>query len=615
MILRPLLLWFALTAVVLTAGCGSKGSGGAPPPSEEAVLRAEVDAQPANPRPRLLLVRHLAVLGRRCDALDEARAAFKAFPESGPARSTLAQVLGDHQRYAEAAALLRPLAAANPESRLQLGRYLLRAGDLEGAAAAVAPLQGGAAFAFEAGQLCLDALRFDAAVRFFQSASRRAPDDGDLQAYVGLALLLSGRPREALPPLEAAVRLGSAPAAYYLGAARRQAGSPAGALEPLREAVAREPRAGLQRYELGLALLATGDVAGAEKELREAALLQPSAAELQRDLSRVYQLRGNSASSAGARARYLRLLGDGRAAAELLERAVRSHPGSIPLTLELAEAHYDAWETPRTLALLTALRSRHPQRTEVLEALFRAQKAAHRYGDALETLEALIRSTPGDLGRLDQKAELLQLLGRYQDLEALLEELRQREPSAPARHYRYGLALAQWSARPDREAVAEAAFRETLRLDPAHADAHYRLGLLHLGRQQLAEATTSLRRCLDTSPRHADALQALSRGYALQGDSAAAQSWREAYRKVKKVQDQEARLKQPGTLRVATPAERRALGLFYLGTARYEQAISELEAAEHFGALAPADRRVLADLYGHSRRFQRMAEMQRTHRP
>lgn len=620
--------WLPLGAVLLlawaVAGCRSEGpserldtgtaalSGGTAEDAsgdESAALRAAVRANPADPRPRVTLIAHLARAGRRCDALEEAQSAFAAFPESGPVRLALAQALGDMERFAEAAAVLRPLVEISPDYRLRVARYLLRSGDPSGAVATLRPLLR-SGVALQAGQMCLDALHFEDAHRFFVAAAGNHRHDPDLQAHLGLSLLLRGRYRDAVKPLrQAAEGQPQQPAVhYYLGAALRLGGSPAAAVEPLRTAVRLEPRAGIHHHELGLALLETGHAEEAVTELREAAALEPSAPEIQRDLARACAKSGQSLVAAGARGRYLRLLGDGRGAAAVLASAAKANPASIPLALELAEAHYDAWESPKTLAILESRRRQSPGDRSVREALFRARKAAHHHQQALEVLDGLIAESPDDLSLLEQRADLLQLMARGDDLEKLLDDLRKKQPDSAIRHYRYGVALMQWSTRSDRAAAAEQAFREAIRLDPKLGDPYYRLGLLQQAQGRTDEAIRSFRECLDRDPRSADAMLALSRAYSLAGDRKRAAEFRKAYDPRKEEADEEARLKEPATLRPPTGAERRALGLFYLRELRYNAAAQELERAAHLGALSSAERRKLADLYGHLRRFERMHE-------
>ena len=293
----------------------------------------------------------------------------------------------------------------------------------------------------------------------------------------------------------------------------------------------------------------------------------------------------------------------------MLEPVVEVQQAETALALELAEAYYDAWQTPRTLTLLGKLHTGHPDNPEVLAALFRARKAAHRHQEALDALEELIRRAPDDLALLDHKAELLQQLGRYPELEHLLDDLARREPGSAVRQYRLGLALAQWSARPDRTLGARQAFESAIRLDPEHAESYYRLGLIQQAGQQIEASVASFRRCLDLAPRSLDAMKGLARSYALQGDRPREREWLEAYRVLKKVRDEEDHLKMAATLRRPTPAENRALGLFHLRHVRYEQAVAQLESAEHGGGLSSAERRTLSALYGHLRRFQRMSEL------
>ncbi len=578
-------------------------------------LNRRIEAMPQDPAPRLELVRQLLVAGRKHDALDAAGQARRRFPESTPVREVLAESLAALSRYREAADALRPLAGAAPVYRIGVAQYLVRAGDRPGAVAMLRPLEGTlpAAVTISAGQTCLDALRFDLALPYFQQAVKSRRNDPDAQAHLGLALLVSGEHLKAVKPLEEAVKQRPQVAAshYYLGCALRLCGDLARLDEAerhLRTAVDLEPGSALHHYELGLVHVQLRQWDAARAELEQAVALKPDLPEAQRDLARLQERQGDFLKAAEGRARYLRLIGDAPAAVRVLEPVAAAQPDQVEPALALAEAYYDAWQSPKTLAVLSRLKRSHPGNRSVLEAAFRAERASHRDGEALATLDQLLQTTPEDLALLDQKADLLQKLSRFAELEALLEDLRRREPQNPTRHFQLGVVLAQWSARPNRLVDAEACFREAIRLGPKLPGPHFRLGLLLLARRQVPEAIASLKRAVDLAPRMAEALVALQRAYSLAGDRAHEQETLRAYRMAKAEADMEAHLKMPGSMRRETPAERRALGEFYLGIARYREAASHLESVVHADASDAASRRTLVALYGHLRRFQRMFE-------
>ena len=114
-------------------------------------------------------------------------------------------------------------------------------------------LVAGAAPAFQAaddlaakaqrGKEAMAAGHFDEAAALYAEITRALPQEPGMLLNLGMALSMAGRPREAVPRLEAALRLRPdlLPASLFLGAARLELGQPARAVEPLQKVVAAQP--------------------------------------------------------------------------------------------------------------------------------------------------------------------------------------------------------------------------------------------------------------------------------------------------------------------------------------------------------------------------------------
>jgi tetratricopeptide (TPR) repeat protein len=93
------------------------------------------------------------------------------------------------------------------------------------------------------GKEAMAAGRFDEAAALYADITRALPGEAGMLLNLGMALSMSGRPREAVPPLEAALKLRPdlVPASLFLGVAQMDLGRPARAVEPLQKVVAAQP--------------------------------------------------------------------------------------------------------------------------------------------------------------------------------------------------------------------------------------------------------------------------------------------------------------------------------------------------------------------------------------
>ena len=217
--------------------------------------------------------------------------------------------------------------ADRPEARRTLGRALLAQDSLAAAEAVLADAArrqpDDALAAMWLGVARLEAGRAEAALAPLRDAVRLAPRRTEARLKLAEAEAAAGRLDGAVATLEAA--LAQDPLAFPtawndLGFYRLRLGDAAGALAPLRRAVALDPRVVLARVNLGGALLATGDVAAADAQLSAALRLDPDTPGA---LGNLGVIRAQQGRTAEARALFERLLavspGDARAAAALAD--------------------------------------------------------------------------------------------------------------------------------------------------------------------------------------------------------------------------------------------------------------------------------------------------------
>jgi predicted Zn-dependent protease len=107
------------------------------------------------------------------------------------------------------------------------------------------------------GKEAMAAGRFDEAASLYGAIVRALPSEPGMQMNLGMALVMGGRPQEAVPHLQTALRLKPdlLPASLFLGAAHADLGQTAKAVEPLQKFVAAQPDHHDARQMLADALL------------------------------------------------------------------------------------------------------------------------------------------------------------------------------------------------------------------------------------------------------------------------------------------------------------------------------------------------------------------------
>jgi tetratricopeptide (TPR) repeat protein len=214
----------------------------------------------------------------------------------------------------------------------------------------------------------------------------------------------------------------------------------------------------------------------------------------------------------------LAALGEFQASRDVLRRALRAYPGDFWLNLAMGIS----LQGDKGLPWLTAARALRPQSAGVIARIARAEESAGRLDEARSLLERAVDLQPRDGRLLDSLSQLCQRMG---DREAALSAARrwvEERPREARAHFRLSLCLhwaglsslaeasldqaialdgtqADWLyLRAARrygvwDDAAEEAFREVLRVDPAHGGAHHGLGSVLLGQERLHEAVTHLR--------------------------------------------------------------------------------------------------------------------------
>lgn len=247
---------------------------------------------------RLLAQAHLAA-GHPERAVTELEAGRAAVPDDLELAFALATAYLAERRYDEAEQVFGEIRKARPipQTRVLIGRAYRDAGAYDRARAelqaalAQDPRVRRAHYYLGMAILINEGIpRVDDAIAEFRKELTVSPDDPTTHLFLGAALVLAGRPQEALPSLERATRSPAAPARafFYLGRCLLALDRPAEAAEAERRALERakgSPEASLVQgihYQAGLALRKAGDAEGAAVHLAEAQRLSALAAERSR---------------------------------------------------------------------------------------------------------------------------------------------------------------------------------------------------------------------------------------------------------------------------------------------------------------------------------------------
>jgi tetratricopeptide (TPR) repeat protein len=268
------------------------------------------------------------------------------------------------------------------------------------------------------------------------------------------------------------------------------------AIEHLRTAVDLAPADAEHSYNLGLALRLKGDLDAAERQFRAATQRNAQHALAYRALGLVLRQKEHYDEAASELRRSLTLRpGDAQGHHVL---------GTVLLKLDRA---------PEALVELREAIRLDEGLTEARVTLAQTLAKAGRMDEArLE--QAAIQEMKADNARDGQTLVLLQTAsdrmkkGEGAAAVAQLREAAALSPRFEETHFQLGLALEHAAAD---TSEAESAFRRALTLNPDHAAAHYRLGVLLMTRGNVQGAAVALRRATEIEPGLVEARRALAR--------------------------------------------------------------------------------------------------------
>jgi predicted Zn-dependent protease len=561
------------------------------------------EGSPPAPRTALEAIDHARQLleaGRRSEAVTAARDGSRRFPSDLELARTYFTALLAAGRADEAAQVAVRSARRDPEARVWLAQARLEQGDLAECARLLEALPS-ATDPVAAARLALDALAPEVALRLLPRAGRAGSEAEMLR---GEALLRTGdAPGAAAALRRGGAETGDATARLYLAAALRltRARDAVELARGLLEGVAREvPADPAVQYELGRCLLDLKDPAGSVPRLRAAGETGAPWPEVWHTLAASHEALRKRPAAAACRARALALLEDSAAATRAVADATAATldpevVGDAAAALAVLD------QGPRAIALLQRAIPGAGDRTVRLRAQLREMQTAVRdYPGALPTVETELKDAPGDLELTLARADLLQFTHRYDEAERLLIETRDQNPASAEVQHRLGLFMVLWSRRPDRLAMAEAAYREAIRLQPDMFGPYLQLGELLLQARRAPEAVPVLRQAVDRQPRNPEAQRLLGLAAAAAGQQALSAEAFGVYRLLKARDDAIA-----DAARGRTPADRYRHALLLVRAGRRDQALNELEVLDHSGRLPAGGRPMLQALYAAARRFER----------
>jgi len=217
--------------------------------------------------------------------------------------------------------------------------------------------------------------RFDDAAAQYATVVQALPNEPGMRMNLGLALSLAGRPTEAVPHLQAALKLQPdlLPASLFLGAAYAELGQPAKAVEPLQRFVAAQPDHREARQMLADALLTLERWEPAARHYRTLTERAPDDPKAWYGLERSYE-------------------GLSQWAFETLEKTA---PGSPYLSLLVADAMVARERDKNAFPLYREAIAKKTRPTEAHEALARIyERAGHADWAAVEREKAKAVAPP-----------------------------------------------------------------------------------------------------------------------------------------------------------------------------------------------------------------------------
>ena len=349
------------------------------------------------------------------------------------------------------------------------------------------------------------------AALLFAATAGAAPQTSGIEA--ARRLVAEGRLEEAVPHLDRARKAnpGDPAPLWMLAVARLRLGNLAEAASLAAEFADRVPESPNGPLLQGTALSALGDLEGAEAALREALGRDPQHPEARRDLAILLGRRGER-EEAIAR----------------LEALEAEYPGRPEALAPLGVLYVQAGRGADGLAALLSAAQVDPASFEAQHHLGALYSGLGQYEPAGRRLEAALALRPGDPGTLLEICLLRSREERLEDARGACARAASAAPENAEAQFASGDVLHYLQE----EEAAARAYRAAIRLDPDHARARFRLGLLLFEAGRTAEAIPVLTPAVESeaaAPEHlAGGLTTLGRALAASDPDAAARRLREA---------------------------------------------------------------------------------------
>jgi predicted Zn-dependent protease len=422
---------------------------------------------------------------------------------------------------------------------------------LLGASASVAQPSAELAAKAQRGRAAMAAGRFDEAARLYAELVEAVPAEPGLHLNLGMALSMAGRPREAIPHLEAALKSGRpelVPAALFLGEAFIELDQPARAVEPLETFVGAQPQNVEARQMLAEALLALERHGDAIRHFRTLTEQAPKDPRVWYGLMRSYEGVSQQAFeeleiSNPKSVEILLLVAEGLVAQEQDKGAFRLYREALERRPGLAEAHealagiYERQGHPEwAVAERARARSLPPPDCDSvpLECDFRAGRYA-RVVQATRSLETAqgrywLSRAAGELAReafahLDElgpspeatlvRVGILRSQRRYSQSRDALEKALQAWPGD--RRLRRELATLHFMAREYDEALPM--LEELLKEEPNSDEFNLLVGEIWVEKRQPAKAVPYLEKAVARNPGWLRPKAVLGRAYVDAGEA------------------------------------------------------------------------------------------------
>ena len=424
---------------------------------------------------------------------------------------------------------------------------------LLGATPQAPPAEGDLAAKSHRAKELMAAGRYADAVPVYRELVKAVPNNPGLLANLGMALHLSGQDRDAVAPLEAALRLDpqSLPASLFLGATHLRLGRAAAALAPLQKVVRLQPDNAEARSLLAEALVSLDRYLAAEPHLRRLAQSAPSDPAAWFNLGKAYEElasrtfgdllhRDPESPYALALAADARLgRGQRSAAFRLYRQAIERGPSLRGLHAAVA-AIYRAAGHPEWASIEEGKERAMPApdcARESLECAYRDRKyhdivaAAAASKDAARvywlvraygelTAEALshLAAMPPSVYSHEWQAEIHRNERRYAEA---AEDWRQALALTPG-DPRLMTELAVTLRMNQDLASAQSVLQDLLRAHPDAPQANYLMGDVLLAQDHAEQAVPYLEKAVRGAPGQLQAEASLGRAYALAGRAAEA---------------------------------------------------------------------------------------------